>query len=102
MSDTKTLTRDELITKPPKRWRNWWRADVRQISQVLDASGRETGDEQIREAGEIWVSLACFDTKLEAEVRAREILLDAADEATVFDCPPLLAYLGAYPEGEQP
>lgn len=102
LRDEDLRTEREKAREPAKRWRNWWRANIRQFSLVLDANGRETGEEQLREAGEEWCSVAIFQSKDEAERRALEIQLDAADEATAFDCAPLLTYLGAFSEGERP
>jgi hypothetical protein len=89
-------------TEPPKRWRNWWRANVDQHSEALDVNGRETGEVSYRCAGDVWCSIALFFSQAQAEERAREILLHAADEAVVFDTVPILTYLGAYPEGDRP
>lgn len=97
-------TREQMLldSERPKCWRNWWRANIRQFSLVLDVNGRETGEEQLREAGDQWCSVAIFDSKAQAEQRALEIQIDAADEATAFDCEPLLTYLGSFPDGEAP
>lgn len=101
MADTLTKAKKPAV-EPTTGWRNWWRANVTQFSQVLDVNGRETGDEQIREAGEQWCSVAIFASKSQAEERALEILHHAADESTVFNCEPILTYLGAYPDGAGP
>jgi len=92
----------EVAKEPAKRWFNWWRAEVYHISLMLDESGRETGEEAARNVGDVWRSMASFASKADAEARALYILRDADHEAISFDVPPLLTFLGAFPEGERP
>lgn len=83
MSEETVLER-EVATKPPTRWRNWWRVLVPhpECSDV----GAEYGDMDVWPSREI------------AEQKARdEIAYDIENEGQVVE-----QWIGAFPEGSRP
>lgn len=87
MSDTKKLTRDALVTKPPK-WRNWWYTE----------NGIDTQLNGVIPPRTTFPGAFTFNSRADAEAEARE---DMAREV-FYALAEGVKYLGAYPDGERP
>ena len=81
-----TLLEREVATKPPPRWRNWWRTN--DYGQT---------DDGLAEPGDLWESKQSYSSREEATAAAYTIIL-----ADVLDGFSAMEHLGAYPEGERP
>lgn len=86
LMDVGTKPREEAVTKPPTRWKNWWRA-----AKPIDTqrNGVVEGD---------FPGSMTFWSREDAERQARE---DMAREV-FYALDRGVEYLGAYPDGATP
>lgn len=78
-------TKRETLTKPPGKWRNWYRA-LRNFPSYADVGSKK--------AGEIYGGVGLWPTRDIAETKAHESHSSVTRGWA--------AYVGAYPEGERP
>lgn len=92
LMDVRTKPREETVTKPATRWRNWWRLYAPTFVRCNTCMTIHRSAERFFDYDGC---CSTYETEFEAKVDAKEDFDESCDQAKV-------EYLGAYPTGATP